>query len=516
MPTLSKRSNALAAAVVASVSLASALADQVQSGLLRGRPPRRSLTDTFPSPNAVLALRDGPGAKSTGTRKSTLLSKFSKEQSPLQEQDPDPADSRIVNGEVVADGTYPFFVQGNGCGGSLILPDVVLTAAHCRDAYLATSSIIVGNNEYGAVTSGAQRRDIVSSMRVHPEYDPALYSHDFMLFKIEAVTEPGLVPIPLNADSSNPAVSDDVIVIGFGATDEGLGMNSQLLQATVHVVSNQDCEEKIQVDMPTAVVDDSMLCAGFNPGEEPTDSCQGDSGGPLIDESGKLVGVVSWGVGCARPDLPGAYSRVSDQLEWIKENACDLTADSSSAFCFGVGPPDSQAPTPTPGGDDSGTTSCSDLGAAFVQCISDNNGDLDTCLSCIESYSGPFYPTFSSECSAYGEYLCGEMENCPSCGPCLAEDVEWTNCLLESTCSEPYSCPADPAGDSPTPGPTAGGDDDSSTSPTPSPTPASDDGSNGTPSGLPTIEPTSNPSTDAPTPAPDSNSCWWCFWNWWN
>jgi trypsin len=530
MPALTKRSTARAAAVVSAVSLASALADQVSSGLLRGGPPSRSSTGVLSAPDAVLELRQG--AKSIGAKTPSILSNHSTNHVSLQ--DPDEEDARVVNGQVVAEGTYPFFVQGNGCGGSLILPDVVLTAAHCRDAYHLISSIIVGNSEYGMVTTGAQRRDIASSMRIHPQYDPVLFSHDFMLFKIEPVTEPGLVPVTLNSDSSNPGVGDNVTIIGFGATEEGSGINSRLLDATLHIVSNQDCEEKIHVNLPTAVVDDSMLCAGYNPGEEPTDSCQGDSGGPLIDASRKLVGVVSWGVGCARPDIPGAYSRVSDQLNWIKENACDLTSDSSSAFCFGVGPPDSQAPTPTPGGEDPGTALCSDLGAAFVQCIYSNNGDLDTCLNCIQSYSGPYYPTSESSCSAYSPYLCGEMENCPSCGPCLPEDVEWTNCLLESTCSEPYSCPAGTPDDNgtgtdspaPTPSPTAGGDvasftsaptttptgsDDNGEVPTPSPT-----GNIGTPSSLPTIEAEIDASTAAPTPDPDSSSCWWCFWNWWN
>jgi hypothetical protein len=502
-------------------------------------------------PNTVITLND---TVLGGARKVPSKQVKKKMFIPQEEERPDESDPRIVNGDEVPPGRYPFFVQGDGCGGSLILPDVVLTAAHCRDAYASISSVIVGNTEYDVVSDGSQRRDIVSTLRVHPEYNSVTYSHDFMLFKIEAVTEPGLVPVSLNSDPSNPGAGEDVTVIGFGTTaDGGWDMNDQLLDATITVISNQECEDKIQVEMPTANIDESMLCAGYELGQEPTDSCQGDSGGPLVDSEGTLVGVVSWGVGCARPNLPGAYSRVSDQLDWIKETACQLTSEPSGhVLCFGVdtGSDDydgGEVPTPSPSGygdvpPSSDTDPCMDLGEAFLQCILDNQGDPEICLSCINSYSGPYFPSLESGCAAYEPFLCGEIDACrQSCGPCLEEDVAWTNCLLENICDEPFVCSAagtdDSTGESPTPSPTAEGGDDLSSgtppptvsattdddegagevpTPTPRETPVPTTGTTAT--DLPTLEASIFSPSDVPTlpPGGSNDSCWWCFWNWWN
>merc|ERR1712110_548984 len=92
-----------------------------------------------------------------------------------------------------------------------------------------------------------------------------------------------------------------------------------------------------------------MMCAGdTNNGGE--DACQGDSGGPLYDEENDLlVGVTSWGYGCALQQYPGVYSRISDQWSWIKTTICDNHSDPKPDFCSSdPTPPSPTPPSPTP------------------------------------------------------------------------------------------------------------------------------------------------------------------------
>ena len=91
-----------------------------------------------------------------------------------------------------------------------------------------------------------------------------------------------------------------------------------LRQVTVPVVSNESCAADYVEDR--AKVTENMLCAGLPAGK--LDACQGDSGGPLFMDAGGtpvLVGIVSWGIGCARPGKPGVYTRVGNYLEWMHE-----------------------------------------------------------------------------------------------------------------------------------------------------------------------------------------------------
>lgn len=228
-----------------------------------------------------------------------------------------PGENRIVGGKVTDSKKYPFFIQGNGCGASLVWFDVALTAAHCSGAF--NRKVLVGAKKSRTAGGGAQWRKVKSSMVQHPDYEGKSQKNDFMMFQIAPVTKKKLKPIRINSSDNVPAKKDKLTVIGFGATSEGGALSSELRQVTVKYIPTSACNKMYKGDVDGA----SMLCAGVDGGGK--DSCQGDSGGPIINDKGKLVGVVSWGYGCARDGYPGVYSRVSSANDWIKKIICRLS-----------------------------------------------------------------------------------------------------------------------------------------------------------------------------------------------
>ncbi len=237
---------------------------------------------------------------------------------------------RIVGGEDADIEDYPWQValmQGNTqfFGGSIIHEQWILTAAHCVSGSWTPQYIRAGvtNRTH---TSG-QDINVVQEI-VHPDHHwPVPHAHDIALLKLEPpldLTDPkvGIIPIVTAANAAAGMTNPGVVstITGWGATSQG-GSSSDILQVVdVPIVSNEDAME-IGGYNPGSISED-MLCAGFL-GVGGADACQGDSGGPLVVPDGlggyKLAGVTSWGVGCAQPDYPGVYARVSYFEDWINE-----------------------------------------------------------------------------------------------------------------------------------------------------------------------------------------------------
>ncbi|KAH7564115.1 trypsin-like cysteine/serine peptidase domain-containing protein [Bipolaris maydis] len=236
----------------------------------------------------------------------------------------DVPEENIVGGTTAAAGEYPFIVslQVGGrhvCGGTLINGNTVVTAAHCSVSSVigSVSNTAVRVGSLSSTSGGTVVR--VSRIVIHPSYQASTSNNDVAVWKLSStVTAGGNIGFAsLAASGSDPASGSTVSVAGWGATREGGGASTSLLKVSVPVVARSTCVSNYNAVGLTVTT--NMVCAGVAAGGR--DSCQGDSGGPLVDASKTLVGIVSWGSGCARPNLPGVYSRVGSLRSFIDQNA---------------------------------------------------------------------------------------------------------------------------------------------------------------------------------------------------
>ncbi|KZM26923.1 Trypsin [Ascochyta rabiei] len=233
---------------------------------------------------------------------------------------PTPQDSSdIVGGTTAAAGEFPYIVSlrqsgSHICGGSLVDSRTVVTAAHCTVGQTASSlSVRAGSlnrNSGGTLVS-------VSSIKVHPNFDESTLNNDIAIWKlatpISTSSTIGYVTLP--AANSDPASGSTTTVAGWGTTSSGGSSPTTLRKVDVPIVSRATCRQNYSA----AEITDNMICAGLTAGGK--DSCQGDSGGPLVSASSStLVGVVSWGNGCAQAGQPGVYARVSTLLSFVNSN----------------------------------------------------------------------------------------------------------------------------------------------------------------------------------------------------
>ncbi|XP_021958690.1 trypsin-1 isoform X1 [Folsomia candida] len=257
------------------------------------------------------------------------------------------ARTKIVGGEAVPISELPWTaalvrkkenatqIKGPYCGGTLVNTRYVVTASHCVDAFKAEKIQVWLNEEDFRVEdetlTGTLRID-VEEIIMHQDYDRNKIKNDIALLKLAQPVDivNTIRPVCLPADGSESYDNEKAIVAGWGATEQGGSVSSTLQKVVVPIIPNKVCNWRT---LYLGQITDTQICAGeLSSGGK--DSCQGDSGGPLVLNRGEngqklLVGVVSFGFGCARPFAPGVYTRVSKYPEWIVENSVDADYCSS-------------------------------------------------------------------------------------------------------------------------------------------------------------------------------------------
>ncbi|XP_047191726.1 transmembrane protease serine 5 [Scophthalmus maximus] len=234
---------------------------------------------------------------------------------------------RIIGGVEATLGRWPwqvslYYSNRHTCGGSIITSQWVVTAAHCVHNYrlpqVSSWVVYAGIVTRSSAKMAQHKGYAVEKIIHHKNYNHRSHDSDIALMKLRT---------PLNfSDTIRPVClpqydydlpgGTQCWISGWGYTQpDGVHSPDTLKEAPVPVISTKKCNSSC---MYNGEITSRMLCAGYTEGK--VDACQGDSGGPLVcqDESvWRLVGVVSWGTGCAEPNHPGVYTKVAKFLGWI-------------------------------------------------------------------------------------------------------------------------------------------------------------------------------------------------------
>jgi len=220
---------------------------------------------------------------------------------------------RIVGGSPATRGEFPWIVQirvgGHYCGGSIINSNWIVTAAHCATLAANRYSIVAGEHNLNS-NEGSEQTRTVSQIIRHPNYNANTFANDVAVMRLSTPLTLNTYVKVANLPASGAGVSGNLVAAGWGATSEGGSSATTLMKVTVPFVSTASCQQSYGSSILAG-----MICAGTGG----RDSCQGDSGGPLHSGS-TLVGIVSWGSGCARPNYPGVYASVPYYVNWIRQN----------------------------------------------------------------------------------------------------------------------------------------------------------------------------------------------------
>ncbi|XP_066976820.1 trypsin-3-like [Macrobrachium rosenbergii] len=241
---------------------------------------------------------------------------------------------RVVGGRVTTRGRYPWlaslYYRGKiYCGATLVNDRFLVSAAHCvKNVNKDKVEVFLGSHNRSDTAEISRRVHKVKEWWTPDDYYPKGYVNDIGVIELNEPAKINRYIRPVCLPSEDRSYAGEFgIVLGWGRQSEGGEHSDVVRKIKVPILSNEECKNTKHIPGDIA---DTMMCAGYDAGK--IDSCGGDSGGPLLHvRSGgsqiDIVGVVSWGEGCARAGYPGVYTRIQSFRNFIDSRI------SSGCFC---------------------------------------------------------------------------------------------------------------------------------------------------------------------------------------